>query len=449
MTRKRSCRREIACLPLDGLCQLLADKKNGRPNYGAILQYHRLRRGWTAEKLAFLYSEALGFDEEEPVTPHWIYRMEKKNEVPVDEKRRWILARLLDIPPVLFALEEASLIPSVQWQAFFDNLHHGPIDLVEYRTALVDYCQSWSTREAMKRREAIPDLSRRIHVLEQKSHGVRGPQKQQMLRLLCEYYLLLASTAREMQQFDRSIALASWVITLAEMNKFYDLWAYALRQRGLTYEDRGELTVGLVNFAAARDDFEAAVHDFEAIKQIETHLSPQCRGLMWVSASQCYAYVAQDQASLSQALKLVDLGEKMIGEDSDDLAITVKFDQSRALLNRGSILIHSPIPALRSPAKACAAFEQAMQFTPPTNKRRHLEGSLRQAAAYFYEGSYEMAVAYAEQALELVRDTDVITEVAWLHNLYVRLRESPFGENGDVVRFGVDLLKVQKADLFH
>jgi tetratricopeptide (TPR) repeat protein len=270
-----------------------------------------------------------------------------------------------------------------------------------------------------------------------------------MLRLVCEYYLLLVSIAHEMQQFERSIALASWVITLAEMNKLYDHLGYALLRRGFAQTSRGELTAGLVNFAAARDDFEAAVHDFEAIKQIETHLSPQSTGLMWGTASWAYAHVAQDQASLSQALKLVDLGEKMIGKDSHDLVITIKFDQSRVLLNRGMTLINSPIPALRSPAKARAAFEQAMRFTPPTNKRRHLEGSLRQAEAYFHEGAYEMAVAYAGQALELVRDTDVLEDMTRLHNLYVRLRESPFGENGDVVRFGVDLLKVQKADLFH
>src|SRR6266700_2166736 len=104
MAHHPSQRKEIACLSLNDLLKLLAEEKNGKPNYGGILRYFRLLMGWTAAQLASLYSEALGLDDDHLITATWIIIMENQNKVPADEKRRWILARLLDIPPMLLGL---------------------------------------------------------------------------------------------------------------------------------------------------------------------------------------------------------------------------------------------------------------------------------------------------------------------------------------------------------
>ena len=62
--------------------------------------------------------------------------------VPIDKKRRWILARLLDIPPLLFGLdasEKDSLLPALfGWEK---------IDVSEYYTALETYCTSSLVKE--------------------------------------------------------------------------------------------------------------------------------------------------------------------------------------------------------------------------------------------------------------------------------------------------------------
>jgi tetratricopeptide (TPR) repeat protein len=446
MTHQRTKNSNSPTLTSEQLFALLNRSSNGEPDYGAILRYHRHRAGWTGERLAYLYSEAL--DEEEPVSRFWVYRMEDQNKVPVDEKRRWILARLLDIPPALFGLPILAEGLPVSWFNMFDPLSEEKVDLVEYRATLEDYRHSWFAGENLSYLQTIRDFSRRIHVLEQRSHGERGVRKKEMLRLLCEYYLLMASAANEMQDFQKSIHLCSWIITLAEMYTFYDIWAYALRQRGHAYASRGELTAALTDFTAAREDFEAAVADFDAIKKIEAHLSGQRKGTIWIFSSLCYAHVAQDQASLSHALKLIDRGERLMGEDHDDFAFSLQFDEGRILRTRGMALINSPIKALRAPTKALADFEQAMQFTAPTAKRSLLANALRQAEAYFHAEKYEMAVAYGQQALELVQGTDVLQDLKRLDNLYRRLRHSPFGQDGDVIEFGMELLRVQKPDLF-
>jgi hypothetical protein len=60
MAHHLSQRKEIACLSLNDLLAVLAEQKNGKPNYGAIVRYFRLLMGWTAAQLASLYSDALG-----------------------------------------------------------------------------------------------------------------------------------------------------------------------------------------------------------------------------------------------------------------------------------------------------------------------------------------------------------------------------------------------------
>jgi tetratricopeptide (TPR) repeat protein len=445
MTHQRTKNSNSPTLTSEQLFALLNQASNGEPDYGAILRYHRHRAGWTGERLAYLYSEAL--EEEEPVSRFWVYRMEGQNKVPIDEKRRWILARLLDIPPALLGLQVVSESQPVSWTSTFDPFSSEKVDLVEYRATLEDYSCSWFAG-SLKIAQAIGDVSRRIHILEQRSHGERGTHKKEMLRLLCEYYLLMASAAHERQDFQRSIGICSWVITLAQMQSFYDLWAFAHRQKAISYASRGELTAALTDFAAAREDFEAAIADFDAIKEIEAHLSGQYKGALWIFASLCYAHVAQDQAALSHALKLIDQGERLLEQDHNNFIIAPTPDLVRIHLNRGMVLINAPLKALRSPTKALTEFERSQKILVPGKPRSLLANVLRSAEAYFHAEKYEMAVAYGQQALELVQGTDVLQDLKRLDNLYRRLRHSPFGQDGDVIEFGMELLRVQKPDLF-
>ena len=120
-------------LSSEELLALVAQQKQGQPNYGLLLRYFRKRMGWKVWELALYYSAALraeGLEEEEiePLTVQRIYAMENQNKVPRDQKRRWILATLLDIPPFLFGLEALPATPSLfAWKS---------VDMVEYRAKL-------------------------------------------------------------------------------------------------------------------------------------------------------------------------------------------------------------------------------------------------------------------------------------------------------------------------
>jgi tetratricopeptide (TPR) repeat protein len=437
---------EIACLSLNGLLELLAEEKNGRPNYGGILRYFRLLMGWTAAQLASLYSEALGLDEDHLITTSWIISMENQNRVPADEKRRWILARLLDIPPFLLGLNALSDVSSRQEEAtIFDMLQAEKVDVAEYQTTLQIYNGSWLSS---KLDVLIPDVKYRILNLQNNIPCKRGSERKQMIRLLCEYYTLLAEIAQQQQDFDPSIALLSKIISIAEINKFYDIWAMALRYRGTVYLDRGELMAGLVDFAAAKPDFEVAVCDFDAARKLEPHLASLPKSAVYLDAGSAYAYVAQDPKKQSEALQLLDMGKTMMGKDGTPPASLVTFDEAKCHMIRAKTLIASPIQSLRSPAAARKELEQATQLASPTLKLRHLSITVRTAESYYIEGSYDLAVASAENALEFMKDVDSKQNLTRLNNLHKRLKESSFGKNQEVAALRVKLFKVQHPELF-
>jgi len=277
-------------------------------NYGSIMHYYRLQTGWKAWELALLYSEALR--EETPdelnenmplITASWIYMMENQNMVPTDKKRRWILARLLDIPPFLFCLpalketfdtrEEPVISTIFTWET---------VDIVEYRNTLEIYCNSYFINPT---HYVLYDIKRRIINLQNEVHYKRSQEKKEMLRLLCKYQIEAARIALNQQCFDKAIDLLSKAITIAKSNKLYDIWAYALRQRGTAYEERGEVTEGLNGFAAAQQDFNLAISNLDAARKLELYISPLQKGLVLQAAGTAYACVARDEKEHKEALK--------------------------------------------------------------------------------------------------------------------------------------------------
>jgi transcriptional regulator with XRE-family HTH domain len=68
---------------------------------GRLLREKRLERGWSAETVAELYGNAV---RGEPMTANAIFNLEE-GIIPKNRKRRWVLARMLDIAPAALGLE--------------------------------------------------------------------------------------------------------------------------------------------------------------------------------------------------------------------------------------------------------------------------------------------------------------------------------------------------------
>ena len=440
MSRRK---KELPSLSSEELLALVGQHKQGQPNYGALLRYFRQRMGWQVRDLASYYSVALraeGLEEEEMelLGVQRMYAMENQNKVPRDKKRRWILATLLDIPLALFGLESAS----PQGRLFLWK----PIDVAEYRAALVQYCAAFRVGDIQ---EFLADIRRRISTLHREAPFANPLDKREMFTLLCAYYILAGDIAKDQMRLGEAIVLHSRAITVAEENILYDLWAYALRQRGNGYVDRAQITAGLKGFAAAQTDFEAAACDMQAAQHLEVTISPHRQATIALSAGVTLAWTARDRQELLKALKVIDQATGQIGAPADEQSIiTLKLDQERYHLNRAVAYLASPFQIACSPAGARQALEEATRATTPTQKRRQTDNALLLAKSYLVEGLYPMATTYAEDALDLVKDISSHWKLAYVEGLYRGLRASTYGKSSEVARLGVKLLRVQRPELF-
>ncbi|MBV9708925.1 MAG: hypothetical protein JO125_16140 [Chloroflexi bacterium] len=430
-------------MSMDDLLALVTEHKNGQPNYGVILKYFRMQMGWKGWELALLYSEALdaeGLEEETKlVTEQWIYMMENQNMVPLDQKRRWVLAKLLDIPPVLFGLEALPSPSSVfTWES---------IDVVEYQAALVQYCVE--EHLGVVQQQSLGDIKRRISTLHHEAPFANPLEKPEMYTLLCKYYLLVSAIAYDQMCFDESIGLVNRVISIAEENTLYDVWAFALRDRGLTYLERAEITVSLKGFAAAQADFEVAAYDMQAALHLERYISPHRKATIVLSAGATEAHLARDRQELLKALKIIDLAKEEIGKPPNEEGISIKLDQERYHLNRAEVYLASPFHMARFPTSAREELEAAARVTKPTHKVRQTDSAILLARSYLVEELYPLATVYAENALDLVKGIGSRLRLASIEALYRELRVSRYGKNPDVAKLGIKLLRVQQPQTFN
>jgi hypothetical protein len=89
---------------------------NGEVDDDKLLRYWRkdVMQWYNTHEIVDLYNEFLNED----VSVRWYQRMEKENKLPADLKRRWVIARILDLPVIYLGLS-ASEIPSF----YSDKIH--------------------------------------------------------------------------------------------------------------------------------------------------------------------------------------------------------------------------------------------------------------------------------------------------------------------------------------
>lgn len=374
--------------------------------------------------------------------------MENQNLVPASEKRREILACLLGIPPTLFGLRKLSERSGAEQgmaQGLKSLLAWGALDLEEYRLTLEHYC---TTSLAQTLSGAFKDIRRRLMALDHAALYAPVPRQRELLRLLCGYWLLLERIAYKHQLVAEAEGILDKVIAIAQEATLYDLWAYALRQRGVLLLNQGEVACFAQGVAAARPPVLAAKQAFDQALALGPHLSEQRWALVLLAASSASACLAESQQELTQALKMIEVAGKAIGKSSDDQDIPAKLDEERYHLDMGIALISAPVAKVQDPKRAREHLEQAAALSQPNSTIRHIENTIRQAQSYLVQGRYEMATAYSESAVPLVQATGSKSSFARLDGFHRSLQRSPYGSSGAVAHLGIQLLKVRRPELF-
>ncbi|QBD81103.1 hypothetical protein EPA93_36080 [Ktedonosporobacter rubrisoli] len=422
----------------------------GEPDYGRVMRHFRKHvKRWSAERLALLYSEMLeeasteDMSSEELITARWIQRMEQRNEVPRDPKRRWILATLLGIPPALLGLQ--ALAPLLEIDNIFalNALKEDKIDVLEYRAYLSAY---WQHDYVGSKQHFLHETQMRIQHLTEHILYYKTEPQEEIARLLCEYHMAFAwCIAHDYGLFTMALRHLDQAIRLSDEKGYLDL-STALRYR------RGGVIFTLAEAAAATDSlqrattyFAQAIADFDLACNSLKRVAPELRGAVLLAAGHTRAYITQDQADLGHALALIDKSEQFINQGND--AYFVGFNEERYSLDRGRALIASPIRQLRSPQKI---IDQCSSFAPDiSQKPRHYSNNLViQARAYLDLDYYPIAVAYAEEALQALQGITSQVNIARIAHLYGRLKASSYGNSREVAQLGVALLKKQHPSLF-
>jgi tetratricopeptide (TPR) repeat protein len=303
---------------------------------------------------------------------------------------------------------------------------------VEYRAALQRYDGS-VVGEGYDWTVVATDIFSRIHVLQSKAWYVDYKQKRKMVDLLCGFHVTVADIAREHQLRDTE-ACFNKAIILAREYKLGKQYAYALYRRGLFFEQNGNP--------------EAGSRDFHQALRVK-NLPPRLNGLILSAASRGDASCAQYKDEVTEALYMSDDAKQFIGDDIEKDPYDVKFDEERWRLSRAAVYISSPLQECRF---AYEALEELERATFPDESRRtafkEVESAILQAKAHIDKEEYAFVTQLAKDAAKTMREIKSSFRVHDVEVLYTTLKESKYGKSRAVAELGVDLLKVQRPELF-
>lgn len=415
--------------------------KDGKPDYGLVMRHFRYAKGWTAEGLSDLYSEALqdGSEGEEPITARWILIMEQKNRVPVDEKRRWIIATLLNIPCSYFGLKVLnSLIPSQEEIKLIMPTLIEPVDITDYHIRLRRFWASPYSSDIMR------EVAGCIFNLQEELIYGETQRKEQITPLLCHYLFLYANLCRYRGYYTSAILYLNKLVHLAKEHAYHELHAKALYLRGYTFFDKWDVHQEGADLTYACNDFEAAQEVIGTALRCKQSICLPLQSALLSGQGLAQSYRAQDEQGRLKAIHTIDKGGILV--DSRDFMLDDCFfrvneevyhlDKAEAFLSVGW---HKS--ALR---------ELTGLKSDDTHVRlRYVYRDILEAEAYVASGKLEMGVVYAEHALTVARQMMPIKHLARIINMHRMLQENKkYANSSEVARLGVKLFHVQHPEIF-
>ncbi len=406
--------------------------EQGQPTYGDVLRFIRKFHGYELEYVAAVYGKVA---EGSPVTGRHILRMEQTDGFfPKDPKRRWVLATLLNVPPVIMAFLGLEAPNEKPGKALIPS-PSAPVDIEEYYARLLSYRMDGEYSGV----DAIDDIKDRVDRLHDTVLYIRSSQKQQMIRLLCGYQLLLADAAQEQGCFKVAKRYLTNAVLLAEEKQCFDLQTITLFQREAFFSDNG--------------NWGAALHDFEAARQLKYTPVPHVQGRVLGVASRSKVRLAQDNHDLFTALRYLDDAEKLIKPGAnDDILFSIVFDQERFFLDKAAALMASPIKRLRSPDKAqeylTLATKARRVSSVSTQLARQANNDLIQAKIYNDQGYYPVAAVTAEQVLLTLKKLQSSIHMNEVVDLFKDIK-AHYPHGIEIASLELELMKVQQPYLFN
>ncbi len=305
-------------------------QEDGWPNAGQVMRYFRERSDMTAKAFGQLYGKEIREDEK-PVSERWILEMELENKVPTDITRRRVIARLLNIPPLLLGLASLediviqphqvhSMLPTIVNEGTLKRVY---LDISKYEKNIR---MALALHQTSNAQNLLHDISSGIKELEQFESQTRGNLLYRIRELLISHDLLAAKIERDRRQYAFAYAYASHAVRLAKRMKDNDLIATTKYTRGCIKLQWGQFDVMKKgSFQIERRKVEDAIRDFQAILNGESSpgadIHPQLKGFTLLQLSRAQSLLTSTYGhnpNHVDTLILADRAAYMVERDDID-----------------------------------------------------------------------------------------------------------------------------------
>ncbi|QBD77822.1 hypothetical protein EPA93_18205 [Ktedonosporobacter rubrisoli] len=414
---------------------------DGQLTFGYLVRYIRRLHTIPIHQVAALYAQVA--EKDQPVLGRRIRFMEQTDGFfPKDPKRRVVLAKLLNIPPVLLATVGLDSLLSPEEQRGENTIIPGPvsrhIDVEEYYTALQTY---WTEGYPHGLESAVDDAMARIDRLHDTVLYVRTKQKQEIIRLLCGFQIQLAEIAKAQRCYQAAKSYLANALLLAREKACTDLLPIVLYRREVLFDDLG--------------DQEQALLTLEQIKQDKHkwNIPAQLEGAALSMAGFARARAARNETDKKNALLYLDEAENLTRNAiTDNYLFFVSFDRERHLLNRAATLMRPTERKLRAPERAQECLLTAEQERKVSGEHisscRQQDTDLIQAQIYYDRGFDPIAAATAERVVNALDTTGQYKYLKPVTELFQGIKaRHPYDDF--TVSLELALMKVQNPHLFH
>jgi uncharacterized small protein (DUF1192 family) len=402
------------------------------------------RRAISAEELGKRFG-ALTRKSKKPYTKSRIYQMLRDNSFPEEKSRRWALAKLLQIPPLLLGVSSLDEllrdyeqgIPSAPTRAATAY----QFDYSEYKTALR---QLWKQHRLSNTWQSLADIDLRIALLEKELLYGEHAQKKQIAVLLCGYHMLSANLATDQQDADTAIVHLNQAYAVAKEKQLPRVQGGILLRRGWALQERGEMYAMQQQIDVAKADVASATKDFTIGFTFLKELPLAMQGSLLLSLGELAADQAATPNELHHAIKKIDAAQPFIGKKNDDEDIHfIQLDEERYTMDRAAAYIAARDPGICYPKDARRELYNAGVVRPtPAPKRREAYTMVLEAKSYVVEGNaqakrkklsladdaYEQATQIASKALPLVVAIQSEVNLSRIASLHAEIAQTPFGK---------------------
>lgn len=398
-----------------------------------------------------------------PYTKGRISQMLQDNSFPNARPRRWVIAKLLQIPPALMGVKSLDELLITTKQPLKTSIIQAyptipcEFDIQEYHLALKNY---WLIDHTNTATEALGEFEQRIFLIEQEClYGELDRKSKcnrkeflQLIQLLCDYHILFSNVARDQEYYNPAIIHLNKAYQLAKNYQLQDTQVAILCRRGGVLDGQGRSYEYVLNQTKAQKYFSLAKDDFLAAQTLENKFYPGLRGYAHIGLGLASSHLASNPYELHQAILEIQKAWHFVGRDKDsEDTYFVRLDEERYHLDLASTYLSAPVEIARYPKDARRELRHAcLARTNPNAKRRQAFHTILKAQSYLLEKEYEGSSQTLLTALSQARAIHSKENIARITAACNKLLATNYGQNStDVGELEATLMTMQHPEWFH